>query len=73
MTLKTQDYLFVGIQFVLFAAFLLPLESFLIPIPVWLTYAGIAVGIIGLIICGLAVVQLNTNLSPFPTPKKGVP
>jgi len=65
-TLK--DYLFVGAQFLLFAAYALrrPALAFSAPDPV--RYAGLAATIFAMIAGVLALLQLSKNLSPFPTP-----
>jgi len=71
MQLQKQDYLFVLIQFVLFVLFLLDTPSLGIYLPRWLQSIGIPFTIIGVLICGIAILQLNTKISPFPTPKSG--
>ena len=61
------DKLFVGIQFTLFFLFPIPLGYFSL-IPAWATYVGLAVAILGGIIVTLSLIQLNKNLTVFPTP-----
>lgn len=63
-----KDYLFVSIQFILFFCFIFDLD--------WSLKLGFTIQKIGLLIAGfggmiviLALLQLNKNLSPFPTPK----
>lgn len=63
-----KDYLFVSIQFILFFCFIFDFD--------WSLKSGFAILKIGLyiavfggIIIILALLQLNKNLSPFPTPK----
>jgi protein-S-isoprenylcysteine O-methyltransferase Ste14 len=71
MALDRKDYLYVSIQFVLFAAYMLPIrfvEWMVAPIAKWF---GLGVAVLGLLIDLLAFLQLNTNLSPYPTPKAG--
>ncbi len=66
-----KDYLFVTIQFVLFVAYILPIrleEWSVAPIVEWI---GSGIALLGLLIDILAFLQLNTNLSPYPTPKAG--
>ena len=62
-----KDYLFVSIQFLLFGLyafdFLLHFE-----LPQAVKYIGLVVAIIGFI-AALSVLQLNKNLTVFPTPK----
>lgn len=71
MPLKSLDYLFVVIQFILFSVFLFDIPVLYVSLPYYLQLVGIAMAIAGIVICGIAVLQLNTNLSPFPTPKSG--
>lgn len=63
-----KDYVFVGIQVLLFAAYLLPVHIIKITYPEWLRYSGFVVMNLGVILGIAALVQINTNLSPFPTP-----
>lgn len=71
MPLKFLDYIFVTLQFLLFGAFLLVAGPRLDFIKEWLQYSGVFLGILGALICVVALAQLNTHLSPFPTPIKG--
>lgn len=68
MTLKLKDYLFVSIQFLLFFCFIFdvnwPLKS-----SICIKNTGLLIAFIGLFIGVLALLQLNKNISPFPTPK----
>jgi protein-S-isoprenylcysteine O-methyltransferase Ste14 len=63
-----KDYLFVGIQLLLFAAYFIPIMIFSIKLAEWLRYSGLVVLGIGIILGALALLQLNTKLSPFPNP-----
>ena len=67
-TVKRKDYLFVTIQFVLFFCFIFNLNGSM-NLSFGLQKAGLLVSILGGIIIILALLQLNKNLSPFPTPK----
>ena len=71
MRLQSKDYLFVLVQFVLFGLFLLEIQALVTITPRWIRLSGIPIFIAGLVICGIAVLQLNRNLSPFPSPKSG--
>ncbi len=71
MRLQAQDYSYVIVQFVLFGAFLLEIEALQLSLPKWIQYASIPIGVVGVLFCILAVLQLNTKLSPFPSPKEG--
>lgn len=63
-----QDYLFVGIQFLLFATYFLTVKIISIYLPEWLRYSGLVLMGLGVILGAVALLQLNTKLSPFPTP-----
>jgi len=69
MNLKLKDYLFVGIQFILFFLYLFDIKIFNIDIPRFIQHIFLVITIFGVLILLLALLQLNTNLSPFPTPK----
>jgi len=63
-----KDFLFVIIQTVLFVAYIAPITLFTLDLPQWLKYIGLIIFCIGVFIGIIAIVQLNKNLSPFPTP-----
>jgi len=63
-----KDYLFVTIQFALFVIYIIPISLTTINLPEWLRYAGLFIIGIGSILGVVALLQLNTKLSPFPTP-----
>jgi protein-S-isoprenylcysteine O-methyltransferase Ste14 len=65
-----KDILFVSIQILLFVCYFIPLFTFTFQINRFLKYAAVSSGIIGLVIIALAILQLNKNLTPFPTPKE---
>ncbi|MGC1630556.1 MAG: DUF1295 domain-containing protein, partial [Gelidibacter sp.] len=69
MSLKKpiKDYIFVSIQLVLFVAYILPLQVFHLHLPEWLCYSGLVFFVLAVILGILALLQLNTNLSPFPS------
>jgi len=69
MHLKPKDYFFVGIQFLLFLLYLIDLEFIKFSLPYIFRIIGLILTISGLIVLILALLQLNKNLSPFPTPK----
>lgn len=64
-----QDYLYVGLQFILFLAFALIPYKFTVEAYPYLFYTGVILLIAGGAILLLAFLQLNTNLTPFPSPK----
>ena len=63
-----RDYAYVSIQIVLFATYVLPVKFFEFQFPEWLRFSGLLCAGIGAALGVLALLQLNTNLSPFPTP-----
>lgn len=68
MTKSWKDYLFVSIQFLLFGLYAFDfLPHFELPQSVKMM--GLVVASIGFIISALSVLQLNKNLTVFPTPK----
>ncbi|MCL6462630.1 Protein-S-isoprenylcysteine O-methyltransferase Ste14 [Flavobacterium micromati] len=68
MTKSWKDYLFVSIQFLLFGLYAFDfLPHF--ELPQIIKYIGLIVSITGFIILALSVLQLNKNLTVFPTPK----
>ena len=68
INLSSKDYTFIGIQFLFFIIYIVDIEIFEVPqiLPDFLL--GILVAV-GTALCLTAVIQLNTNLSPFPSPK----
>lgn len=68
MSIPRKDYLFVGMQFALFLTYLLPIEFFSFSFPSTLKWLGLITLSIGILTGIIAVLQLNTTLSPFPTP-----
>lgn len=71
MPLKSLDYLFVVIQFTLFGAFIFEEGPRIDFTQVWQVYLCFCMIGTGAIICSIAVLQLNSNLPPFPTPRTG--
>lgn len=69
MKLKAKDTIFVSVQFVLFIAYFVDIHF----IPFKLTYPiyiiSIIILVLGFLMVIISMLQLNKNLSPFPTPK----
>lgn len=63
-----KDYLFVGIQLLLFAAYILPIHLVPMNLPEWLRYSGLIIVGLGVVLGLVALLQINRKLSPFPTP-----
>jgi len=64
-----KDIMFVSIQLVLFVLYIIPASSATFNLPQWLHYVALVLAATGLMGITLAIVQLNKNLTPFPTPK----
>gem|GEM_PF-2942854 len=70
MKKTAQDYIFVGLQLMLFAGYVfewLPR----VKVPAAVTVSGMALAVLGLAIAVFSVINLNRSLTVFPTPKKG--
>ena len=63
-----KDYVFVAAQVLLFAVYLLPFQIIEITLPEWLRYSGWVLIAIGIVLGVTALLQMNINLSIFPTP-----
>ncbi len=66
----TKDLIFVSIQLALFIAFLIPVSLFPFHINDVLKYTSLLLSSIGFVTIFVAFIQLDKNLTPFPTPKK---
>ncbi len=69
MKLNAKDYFFVGIQFLLFLIYVFEIEFLSFKLPKYLNTIFLFISVIGFLIIIIALLQLNKNLSPFPTPK----
>ncbi len=65
--MKKKDLFYVGIQFGLFLLFAI-IETGHNSNPIF-RYAGLVLSFVGFIILFTSILQLNKNLSPFPSPK----
>jgi protein-S-isoprenylcysteine O-methyltransferase Ste14 len=68
MRIQFKDKILVSIQFVLFGCYLTDVD-WKLSLPDSIQKIGLFVSVWGLLILSLALLQLNKNLSPFPTPK----
>lgn len=57
------------VQFLLFALYFLPWNLFDLRFPLWIGYLGITGVVSGILVVILGILNLNDNLSPFPSPK----
>ncbi|WP_083540722.1 methyltransferase family protein [Aequorivita viscosa] len=71
MKIPFKDILFVVLQFLLFIAFSFEIDSMAIIFPEVLFWFGVVIFVIGAFITITAALQLNFNLSPFPSPLPG--
>lgn len=69
MKLQRKDYIYVGLQLLLFMAYIFEIELVYIDNFRYVDVIGIILIISGVLTSLIALLQLNTNLSPFPTPK----
>ena len=69
MKLLTKDYFFVGIQFLLFIFYIVNIELFGSYFIINFSEIGLILICCGVLIMCIALLQLNINLSPFPSPK----
>ena len=63
-----KDILFVGLQLLLFIAFIIDIEFVVLPIDLPNFWDGVFLGL-GISIFILSIAQLGHSLSPFPSPK----
>ncbi len=71
MKLKQLDFFFVLMQFFLFLGYILEIELLMYKSYQLVSVIGIVITIIGVLVSITALLQLNKNLFPFPTPKEG--
>ncbi len=71
MAVPGKDYVFVLLQFLIFIAWLFEWDLLKFILPENLRYIALFVAGFGLLLVLIAFLQLNTNISPFPSPKKG--
>lgn len=68
MIVTYKDILFVLLQLALFFLFSFDIHAWRIYFPLFLFWAGVGLLVIGTFIIIVGVLQLNVNLSPFPSP-----
>ncbi len=71
MYLQKKDYILVGVQILLFVLYYFDIEFLDFTLPEWIQWIFLSLTGLGALIFILAIIQLNQNLSPFPTPKPG--
>lgn len=68
--IKRKDVILVTIQFILLTIFYIPFIPDTFQSPIILKYTGVVISVLGFLIIIIAFLQLNKNLTPFPTPKE---
>ncbi|AXT58141.1 isoprenylcysteine carboxylmethyltransferase family protein [Aquimarina sp. AD1] len=69
MKLENNDFLFVLVQFVLFFVYVIDVKIVSIGWLPFINRIGLFTFVLGVLIVFISLLQLNKNLSPFPTPK----
>ena len=68
--IKRLDIIYVSIQFILLAIFFVPIIPTSFQLIGFVKYIGAIISLIGFVVILVAILQLNKNLTPFPTPKE---
>ena len=71
MKVRAKDYIYVITQLILLCLIVLEYNFWLFQIPQWMYFISLFFIATGLLICILALLQLSSALSPFPSPKTG--
>ncbi len=66
----SKDILFVSIQFLLLIIYFMPFPISAFQSTYFFKYFSLFVALIGLLVIALAILQLDKNLTPFPSPKE---
>jgi len=66
--LQVKDYLFVGVQFLLFIAYFIPVDFLKVELPGWFKIIALIPGLFGIVLALVTLFQLRNMLSVFPTP-----
>jgi len=69
MKLNTKDTVFVVLQFILFAVYCFKIELINFKVNPLISNTGLLLIVLGVLLGIISLLQLNKNLSPFPTPK----
>ncbi|SEL09989.1 Protein-S-isoprenylcysteine O-methyltransferase Ste14 [Aquimarina amphilecti] len=69
MKLENNDFLFVLVQFILFFVYVIDVKIVSIGWLPFINRIGLFTFVLGVLIVFISLLQLNKNLSPFPTPK----
>ncbi len=69
MNVRSKDYKLVALQMLLFLLYIFDLKFLSLAFPSFIKTVAYIVAILGVVVLILAMLQLNKNLSPFPSPK----
>lgn len=70
MRIKIKDIIYVSIQFILFASYLFEVKKLRFDLPGFIDFIMLPIIAAGIAIIAISLLQLNKNLSPFPSPKE---
>lgn len=70
MRIKFKDIIYVGIQFLLFAMYLFEVKELRFDLPEFIGFILLPFMLTGIAIIAISILQLNKNISPFPSPKE---
>lgn len=70
MSIKPKDITFVTLQLILFVCYAITPNFLSINFPSFLKSVSIIIVVVGLLILILGLIQLQRNLTPFPSPKQ---
>lgn len=68
--LKIKDLVYVSIQFILFAIYLFEVKKLKFDLPEFIDFIMLSLMLTGIAIIVISILNLNKNLSPFPSPKE---
>lgn len=68
--IKRLDIMYVSIQFILLAIFFVPIIPTSFQLISFVKYIGAIISLLGFVVILVTILQLNRNLTPFPTPKE---
>lgn len=71
MRLKRKDYVLVALQMLVFILYIFDLPILKLDFPEVVQITALISSVFGTLVILVAILQLNKNLSPFPTPKSG--
>lgn len=70
MSVKPKDITFVTLQLILFVCYAITPNFFPVNFPILVKSISVFITIVGLLVLILGLIQLQKNLTPFPSPKQ---